>query len=69
MARSDSALWSINERLGALCEALGARVAGMDLPSPSIDWAVDLLEVFKAEPEQDAPPDLSELEHPRAITQ
>lgn len=54
MARADTALWSINERLGSLCDFIGAPSAGYALPEPSIDWVGELFEAFKSDDEDDS---------------
>jgi len=71
MARADTALWSINERLGSLCAFLGADPAGCSIPVPSIDWVGELLEAFKADDDEDeADPDGDPLAHiPGTITE
>lgn len=70
MARADAALWSINERLGALLEWLGAPPAGAALPEPSIDWVADLFEAFKAEDEDEADAEADPLPNiPGTITE
>ena len=57
MARSDTALWSINERLGQLLEHLGAEsIGGTSLSRPNMRWATELLKVFQeAAEDEDAP--------------
>lgn len=54
MARADTALWSINERLGSLCDFIGAAPAGCSMPEPSIDWVGELFEAFRADDEDDS---------------
>lgn len=53
MARADTALWSINERLGSLCDFFGAPSAGCSMPEPSIDWVGELFEALKSDGEDD----------------
>ncbi|MBX7132618.1 MAG: hypothetical protein K1X67_08095 [Fimbriimonadaceae bacterium] len=69
MARADTALWSINERLGSLCGFLGAPAAGCAMPEPSIDWVGELLETFRSDEDEGADPNKDPLANiPGTIT-
>ncbi|HRI45419.1 MAG TPA: hypothetical protein PLV39_14775 [Fimbriimonadaceae bacterium] len=52
-SRQDALLWSLNERLGALCVLLGAAEAGGGLPELDLRWASEILEVFRKPAEEE----------------